>query len=72
MNLGDEHVIEESAAHHLGYSPLTSEYSRSEGDMMAHVIADMIRGGIDWCLVRGRDGLAVWRKHMRKIVNYQG
>ncbi len=71
MRISQEHVLGFSEARDQGYSPLTSEYcERTEGWMLENVIADMVRGGIDWCVVRLSFGTAVWRKHMKKITNH--
>ena len=46
-----------------GYRPLTSGYRLpQEQDMLDNVVADMRRGKIDHVLVRGRDGVSVWRR----------
>jgi hypothetical protein len=46
-----------------GYRPLTSGYRLpQEKAMLDNVVADLRRGKIDHVLVRGRDGVSVWRR----------
>ena len=46
-----------------GYRALTVGYRLpQEQHMLDNVIANMRRGRIAHCLVKGRDGIAVWRK----------
>ena len=46
-----------------GYHALTCDYHLPrEREMLASVLSDMRRGNIDHVLVRGKDGVAVWRR----------
>ena len=55
-------AIEAAAA---GYRPLTSPfYVKKESHLMASVVADMVRGGIEHLLIEEAPGrVAVWRNN---------
>lgn len=54
--------LDEKTATASGYRALTIGYRLpQEQHMLDAVVADMRRGKIAHCLVKGRDGVAVWR-----------
>ena len=52
-----------------GYRAVTHGYELpQEQGMLDNVLADMRRGNIDHALVRGRGGVAVWRRAKNRRV----
>lgn len=63
----EEEQLHPEEALSLGYRRLTSEYSGHEDWMLSNVISDMVRGKIDFCLVKAYGGVSVWRRGMRLL-----
>ena len=58
--------MKRSEASAAGYRAVTGVYELpAEGAMLNGVLADMRRGRIDHVLVKGRGGVAVWRRGAR-------